>query len=152
MVSRARGSTNPLTAKPHGPYHDEQVLVVVRAVRTRLPRLGTRKLLHKLAPRLRAQGLRCGRAALFTLLRGQQLLMPRKRSFTKSTNSHHRFHKHPSLVEDAPKPTAPNQLYVSDITYLPTRQGTVCLSLVTDAFSRKTWGPTSTAACTRRAV
>ena len=118
----------------------EQVLVEVRAVRTRLPRLGTRKLLHKIVPRLRAQGSSCGRDALFTLLRQQQLLVPRKRSFTKTTDSHHRFHCHPNLVKDGPKPTAPNQLYVSDITYLPTRQGTVYLSLVTDAFSRKIVG------------
>lgn len=118
----------------------EQILVEVRAERTRLPRLGTRKLLHKIGPRLRANGLACGRDALFTLLRGQQLLVPRKRSFTKTTDSHHRFHKHPNLVKDAPKPTAPHQLYVSDITYLPTRQGTVYLSLVTDAFSRKIVG------------
>jgi len=118
----------------------QQVLVEVRAVRTLLPRLGTRKLLHKIAPCLRAQGVACGRDALFTLLRSQQLLVPRKRSFTKTTDSHHRFHCHPNLVKDAPKPTAPNQLYVSDITYLPTRQGTVYLSLVTDAFSRKIVG------------
>lgn len=120
--------------------HAEQVLVEVRAARTKLPRLGTRKLLHKIGPRLRVQGVACGRDALFTLLRGQQLLVPRKRSFTKTTDSHHRFRKHPNLVKDAPKPKAPNQLYVSDITYLPTRQGTVYLSLVTDAFSRKIVG------------
>lgn len=64
----------------------ERVLVEVRAERTQLPRLGTRKLLHKIGPRLRAQGLACGRDALFTLLRGQQLLVPRKRSFTKTTD------------------------------------------------------------------
>ena len=112
----------------------------MRAERSRLPRLGTRKLLHKIAPRLRAQGVRCGRDALFTLLRRQQLLVPRKRSFTKTTDSPHRFRKHPNLVKDTPKPTKPNQLYVSDITCLPTRQGTVYLSLVTDAYSRKIVG------------
>lgn len=112
----------------------------MRAERTHLPRLGTRKLLHKIAPRFRAQGVACGRDALFTLLRSQHLLVPRKRSFTKTTDSHHRFHCHPNLVKDASKPTGPNQLYVSDITYLPTRQGTVYLSLVTDAYSRKIVG------------
>ncbi|WP_201987741.1 IS3 family transposase, partial [Hymenobacter rubidus] len=101
---------------------------------------GTRKLLHKIAPRLRAQGVACGRDALFTLLRSRQLLVPRKRSFTKTTDSHHRFRQHPNLVKDAPKPTAPNQRYVSDITCLLTRQGTVYVSLVTDAFSRKIVG------------
>ena len=119
---------------------DEAVLVQVRAVRTRLPRLGTRKLGHKIAPLLRAQGVACGRDALFTLLRQRGLLIAPKRSYTKTTDSHHRFHCHPNLVKEAPKPTAPHQLWVSDITYLPTRQGTVYLSLVTDAFSRRIVG------------
>ena len=118
----------------------EAVLVHVRAVRTRLPRLGTRKLGHKIAPLLRVQGVACGRDALFTLLRQRGLLIAPKRSYTKTTNSHHRFYCHPNLVKGAPKPTAPNQLWVSDITYLPTRQGTVYLSLVTDAFSRRIVG------------
>ena len=41
----------------------EQVLEQVRAVRTKLPRLGTRKVLHKIAPQLRAQGVACGGAS-----------------------------------------------------------------------------------------
>ena len=119
---------------------EEVVVEQVQAVRTKLPRLGTRKVLHKIAPLLRAQSVACGRDALFTLLRQRGLLVPKKRSYTKTTDSHHRFHKHPNLVKDAPKPTAPNQLWVSDITYLPTRQGTVYLSLVTDAYSRRIVG------------
>ena len=118
----------------------EAVLEQVRAVRSKLPRLGTRKLGHKLAPLLRVQGVACGRDALFTLLRQRGLLIAPKRSYTKTTDSHHRFHCHPNLVKDGPKPVAPNQLWVSDITYLPTRQGTVYLSLVTDAFSRRIVG------------
>ena len=65
---------------------------------------------------------------------------PHRSSETSTTDSHHRFHCHPNLVKDAPKPTAPNQRWVSDSTYLPTRQGTVYLSLITDAFSRRIVG------------
>jgi len=118
----------------------EQVLEQVRAVRTKLPRLGTRKVLHKITPHLRVQGMACGRDALFTLLRQGGWLVPKKRSYTKTTDSRHRFDKHPNLVKDTPKLVAANQLWVSDITYLPTRQGTVYLSLVTDAFSRRIVG------------
>ena len=118
----------------------EQVREQVRAVRTKLPRLGTRKLLHKLAPRLRAQGVACGHDALFNLLRQGGLLVPKKRSYTKTTDSHHRFHKHPNLVKNAPKPMAHNHLFFIDITYLTTRQGTVCLSLAADACSRRIVG------------
>lgn len=118
----------------------ERVLVQVRALRTKLPRLGTRKLHHRIAPLLRVQGVAWGRDALFTLLRQRGLLVPKKRSYTKTTDSHHRFHCRPNLIKDTPKPTAPHQLWVSDITYLPTRQGTVYLSLITDAFSRRIVG------------
>ena len=119
---------------------DEQVLEQVRAVRTKQPRLGTRKLRHLIRPLLRAQGVACGRDALFALLRQCGLLVPKKRSYTRTTDSHHRFHCHPNLIQNAPKPTAPNHLYVSDTTCLPTRQSTVYLSLVTDAYSRRIVG------------
>ena len=112
----------------------------VRAVRTRLPRLGTRMLHHRITPLLRVQGVACGRDALFALLRRHGLLVPKKRSYTKTTDSHHRFRCHPNLVNDAPKPKAANQLWASDITCLLTRQGTVYLSLVTDAYSRRIVG------------
>lgn len=117
-----------------------QVLAAVAMVRTRLPRLGTRKLLHKIAPLLRAQHLRCGRDGLFALLRRHGQLVAPKRQYTQTTDSHHRFRKHPNRVKDAPAPTASNQRWVSDITYLPTQQGTVYLSLVTDAYSRQIVG------------
>ena len=75
-------------------------------------------------------------ARLFTLPRQHGLLIAPKRSSTKTTDSHHRFHCHPNLVKGGPKPAAPNQRWVSGITCLPTRQGTVYLSLVIDVFSR----------------
>ena len=68
------------------------------------------------------------------------LLIVPKRSYIKTTDSHHRSHCHPNGVKDAPKPMAPNPLWVRDSTCLPTRQGTGCLSLVTDAFSRRIVG------------
>lgn len=57
--------------------------------------------------------------------------------------SHHRFYKPPNLLKPGPGqgvPRAPEQAWVSDIPYLPTREETTCLSLVTDACSRKIVG------------
>ena len=101
-----------------------QVLVQGRAVRTRLPRLGTRKLRQKIAPLLRVPGVACGRDALLTRLRQRGLLVPTKRSYPKTTDFHHRFHYHPNGVKDAPKPMSPNQLWVKDI-----RPAISCLSI-----------------------
>lgn len=61
-------------------------------VRAKLPLLGTRKLHHNIAPLLRVQDVACGCDALFTLIHGRGLLIAPKRSYTKTTDSYHRFH------------------------------------------------------------
>ncbi|EMO0933236.1 IS3 family transposase, partial [Salmonella enterica] len=72
-----------------------------------------------------------------------RLLVPVKRAYHKTTNSHHRFYRHPNLLKPGPEQVTalePEQVWVADITYLPLRSGTACLSLVTDACSRKIVG------------
>ena len=100
------------------------------------PRIGTRKLQYLLA----LVKIDIGRDHLFNLLRERRLLVPTKRAYHKTTNSHHRFHCHPNLIKAGFKADKPNQLWVADITYLPTRNGESYLSLVTDAYSRKIVG------------
>lgn len=88
-------------------------------------------------------GLIVGRDRLFDLLREHRLLVPTKRAYHKTTQSHHRFRKHPNLLKPGERqviPSRPEQVWVADITYLPVRQGEAYLSLVTDAYSRKIVG------------
>jgi len=121
----------------------ERVLEQVRAKRLHQPRLGTRKLHHLIAPVLAAQGLGMGRDALFALLRCARLLVPTKRAYHKTTDSHHHFRRHPNLLKAGPeqiRPEASEQVWVADITYLPTRERCAYLSLITDAYSRKIVG------------
>lgn len=47
--------------------------------------------------------------------------------------------KHPNLVKGM-EITAPEQVWVSDITYVKTDEGNLYLSLITDAYSRKIMG------------
>ena len=81
-----------------------------------------------------------GRDHLFNLLASRGLLV-RKRSRRKTitTLSRHRYKKYPNLIKGF-IPVAPNQLWVSDITYLPVAKGYAYLSLITDAYSRKIVG------------
>src|SRR5690606_30737758 len=61
----------------------------------------------------------------------------------KTTDSHHRFRRHPNLLKTGEQQvcaTASEQVWVADITYLPTADKFVYLSLVTDAYSRKIVG------------
>jgi putative transposase len=46
----------------------------------------------------------------------------------------------PSLIKSPLIRTGPNQLWVTDITEHPTREGTVCCAVVLDAFSRRVVG------------
>lgn len=100
------------------------------------PRMGTRKL-HYI---MRQSGLYIGRDRLFTLLRVNRLLVPNKRAYHRTTHSLHRFYKHPNIIKSGLELTQPEQLWVADITYLPTHNGESYLSLVTDAYSRKIVG------------
>jgi transposase InsO family protein len=115
----------------------EEALRVVRAERQALPRLGTRKLYH--VHREAFRGLKIGRDALFALLRQQDLLVKRKRSKRRTTDSGHGLLTYQNLVQDHPA-EAPNQVYVADITYVETLEGFRYAALVTDAYSRKIVG------------
>jgi len=86
------------------------------------------------------QDLFIGRDHLFSLLASRRPLVVCKRAYHKTTQSHHRFHCHPNLIKDGFIPKQPEQLWVADITYLPTVAGDTYLSLITDAYSRKVVG------------
>ncbi|MBK6356176.1 MAG: IS3 family transposase [Betaproteobacteria bacterium] len=121
----------------------ERVVDLVKEKRLRQPRLGARKLHYLIRPTLAAEGLSLGRDALFDLLRWNRLLVQPRRAYHKTTNSHHRFRRHPNLLKAGPEQVraeASEQVWVADITYLPTRGRCAYLSLVTDAYSRKIVG------------
>lgn len=122
---------------------NQTVVRLVRDWRVRQPRLGTRKLHHVLREPLERAGIELGRDAMFDVLRNAGMLVPQRRAYHKTTDSHHRFHRHPNLLKAGAKQlcaTASEQVWVADITYLPTNDKFVYLSLVTDAYSRKIVG------------
>lgn len=125
-------------------HHDgmEQELIIkrVKEIRDQMPRIGTRKLYHLLNEPLLDHGVRIGRDGLFDLLANHGLLVRRrKRRKIYTTNSNHRFKKYPNLIREL-EVVRPEQLWVSDITYIRHHHGFSYLSLVTDAYSRKIVG------------
>ncbi len=103
-------------------------------------RLGTRKLFYEMQDFLKAHQFQIGRDALFDLLSEHGLLViSRKRKGSVTTFSKHRFKKYPNIVKGF-IPIAPNQLWVSDITYIHLKEGFAYLSLITDAYSHKIVG------------
>ena len=117
----------------------EKVLALVKEERKDQSRVGTRKLYKTLKPKFITLEIKLGRDSLFDILREENLLIRRKRSSCRTTNSYHRFHKYSNLIKDM-QIDAPNQVWVSDITYIKTIKGFCYLALITDLYSRKIVG------------
>jgi transposase InsO family protein len=118
---------------------EETILSLVREVRKDFPRMGARKLLIYLRPKFEAMHLHIGRDAFIELLYRNFLLVRKVKNRRKTTFSNHWMHKYPNLTSGY-TPTAPNRLWVSDITYVETGSGVSYLSLITDAYSHKIVG------------
>ena len=114
-----------------------EVVSLVMGIRRLMPRIGARKLYHLLEEPLSALGV--GRDKLFDVLRANDMLIVPKRKYRQTTNSKHMFHKHKNLVVDR-IPTRPEEIWVSDITYVGARNKHTYLALVTDAYSKKIVG------------
>lgn len=117
--------------------HIVQELVMEQ--RIDMPRLGGKKLYSLIHSSLHEHNIAMGRDKLFKWLKKQDLLVHPKKQYTKTTNSHHHFRKHENLIKDMPI-ERPDQVWVSDITYIRLQKGFCYLALVTDAYSRKIIG------------
>jgi transposase InsO family protein len=118
---------------------EELVVKQVLLIRKTLPKLGGRKLHHMLQNFMEQHRINMGRDQLFDLLSEQGLLIKKRKRRVSTTNSNHRFRKYPNMTKGL-EINRSEQLWVSDITYLSTRQGFVYLSLITDAYSKKIVG------------
>jgi transposase InsO family protein len=118
----------------------ELVAGLVQRERRLQPRLGTRKLYHLLKPELKRAGVRIGRDRMFEELRKRGLLLePVAAENPRTTQSYHNLPVFKNLIKDL-EVRAPNQVWVSDLTYLRTLEGFLYLALITDKYSRKIVG------------
>ena len=113
------------------------VVTMVLEIRTQMPRIGARKLYYLLDNDLKT--LKIGRDKFIDILRANHLLILPKRSYHITTNSHHRFRRYKNQLLDL-QINKPEQVWVSDITYIGKREKHCYLSLITDAYSKKIVG------------
>lgn len=114
---------------------EQQIITEIRHIRKKQPKVGGRKLLMD----LQEFGFKIGRDRLFAILRKHDMLVKRKKRGPRTTYSNHWLRKYANLIKGM-ELTGPNQVFVSDITYIRVTGGFAYLSLVTDAFSRKIVG------------
>ena len=88
---------------------------------------------------LAREGKRVNHKKVLRLMKESDLLCRVKRKWAKTTNSNHRFPRHPNLVKGLGIERL-NQVWLSDITYIRIRVGFVYLAAILDAYSRKVIG------------
>lgn len=118
---------------------EDVILQEVMNVRKELPSLGTRKLHYVLQPKLASHKIIIGRDYLFDLLAEHRLLIRRRKRKVITTDSRHWMRKYNNLIKTITV-NRPEQVWVSDITYIRMINQWGYLSLITDAYSRKIMG------------
>jgi len=101
--------------------------------------IGGKKLYRMLIPDFKLMNISIGRDKFFEILKRNGLLIKRKSSYTKTTNSSHRFRVYENLIKGK-EVTKADEVYVSDITYIRTEENFCYLSAITDLYSRKIVG------------
>jgi len=119
--------------------NEEMIKELVCFKRRKQPLIGARKLYHILKKDITASDIRIGRDKFFDILRNSGLLIKRRKHRVMTTNSNHRFKIYDNLIKEM-QVTRPDEVYVSDLTYIRTDEGFMYLALVTDLCSRKIVG------------
>jgi putative transposase len=89
---------------------------------------------------LQAHGHEVGRHRVARLMREQGLRARKKRGFQRTTDSQHGLPVAPNVLDRQFTAATPNTAWVSDITYLWTREGWLYLVVILDLFSRRVVG------------
>lgn len=116
---------------------EEKLLTAVKEIRSEDPGIGGYKLWLMVKDMFQRDWVP-GRDSFYNFLSANNLMLPRPKP-RSTTNSNHRYHKYRNLIKNF-APTGPNQLWVSDITYVDLTRDCCYLHLVTDAYSHKIVG------------
>ncbi len=95
---------------------------------------------RRICIQLQRDGVVCSPNRVARLMRQEGICGLRRRAYKPTTDSHHSFPVAPNLLARDFTATAPNQIWVSDITYLPTQEGWEYLATVMDLYNRRVVG------------
>jgi transposase InsO family protein len=94
----------------------------------------------RITSELKDKGYRCSRPRIARLMRKHDIRAKTKRKFKITTNSKHHYPISRDLVNQDFSANALNQLWVSDITYIRTKEGWLYLTIILDVFNRQIVG------------
>ena len=111
---------------------DERLKVAIKAAHKRTREIYSAR---RLQPELAADGFVAGRDRIARLRRELDIRCRQKRKFKATTNSKHNLPVAENVLEQTFAPNAPNEVWVADITYIPTVEGWLYLAGVKDVFT-----------------
>lgn len=89
---------------------------------------------------LKSKGIRCGKNRIARLMREHGIAARTKKKFKATTNSKHNLPVAQNILNRNFVSNGPNRIWVSDITYIPTGEGWLYLSVILDTYSRRIVG------------
>jgi len=128
---------------------DRRLLVEIKAIHLAKREVYGSPRIHA---ELKARGLRLGEKRVSRLMRAGGIQAKQKRKFKATTDSRHSHPVAPNLLERDFEASTPNQKWVADITYIPTREGWLYLAAILDLYSRYVVGWSMAGRMNRRLV
>ncbi|MFZ6755998.1 IS3 family transposase [Undibacterium sp. Ji50W] len=116
---------------------DEQMLALIRAIHAEIKgAYGSPRMVRE----LRLRGFTASKERVERLMRENNIRARHKRRYKVTTDSKHRLPVAENLLARNFRPSTPNQVWTSDITYLWTDEGWLYLAIVLDLFNREVIG------------
>lgn len=112
---------------------EAELVEAVKEIAGKFPTYGTRRITHQLR-RLPYQ-IHVNRKRVRRIMAENNLLRPVKRAKKRTTDSQHPYPRYPNRVKDL-EITFPDQVWVSDVTYIRLDKEFVFLAIIMDVFTR----------------
>jgi len=128
-----RGGGSPTSTRPN----DAQATAVIKAIHAEVKGAYGSRRMHR---ELKGKGYRIGINRVERLMREAGVRARHKRRFKATTDSKHSMPVAENLLARNFTPTAPNQVWTGDITYIATAEGWLYLAIVLDLFNREVVG------------
>jgi transposase InsO family protein len=120
---------DPEGSRDRGKYLEEKIEEIFKESRDTY---GARRIRKKLV----TLKVRVSRRRVGKIMKKLGIGPKRRRQFQSTTDSKHHFPVHPNLLERNFTVSAPNRVWVGDITYVPTDEGWLYLGAVMDLYNK----------------
>lgn len=89
---------------------------------------------------LKNEGIQCGKNHIAKLMKENNIVAKTRKKFKATTNSKHKYPVADNILKQDFTAPKPNQIWVADITYIPTDEGWLYLAAIVDLYNKKVVG------------